>query len=885
MNKYFRYIFFISIVVFSVLACSTEKNTTLSRGYHGMTARYNGYFNANELIRLGILNYRTNLKEDYYSILPIDPVPNEKEVIGMYSAIDTAIVKCTKVIQNHSMPSNDRPSKKKEEHNPWIDENWMTIGIASYYRRDYDGAMKNFQFITKFYKNDPTLYKASLWMAKTNIAIGNYSEALFNLESLDKAIEEEAIRKEENKGKFLKKKEKVKKEDKIAKFPKKIRFDLEKTKADLALKKNNKEDAIKYLEASLEFAKKQIDKARIHFILGQLYESTNQGPKAKEHFSRVLKYNAPYDMIFTAKIKRAFMGGDDKLQKELMKMLRDVKNSEFKDQIYYALADMELQKGNKAKAKEYLTSSAFYSTTNTRQKGMAYEKLGNLSFSERNYVVAQKYYDSCAHVINDQYPNAVGVKSKADNLSNLVKAVETAEFEDSVQKIAQLSSSDREKFVEDVIKKIKKDEEHRKKMEAERLRELQENLSATAQNDASGGKWYFNNPKTRADGFNEFKKLWGVRVNEDNWRRSEKPNLAAFKNEEEDSTNTAKKDTVSKIVVDTLTVEYLMANIPLTDSAIAASNARLLAALYDAGIIYKDQLMENAMAVKQFNAVLNRKLESNYNLLSAYQLYRMYNESDKALASVQKDYILNMYPNSDYANYLRDPEYFIKKKERDAIAEQEYITILERYNRGLYAPVIAKANLVIETEKDNAYRAKYLLLKAMSIGQTTENKQELLPILEQIVKEYPKTSEEARANELISIIKNGISVNEAVDFTKNSLYKYDDKAIHWVLIFLEPDVPSNTEKTKVSNFNREFFSRDPLKVSSKIYTDNQSVILVEEFETDLKAIEYIRVFQNTKKHLLDLQKAKIVVITKDNLKTLFETKNLQEYENFVLEYY
>jgi tetratricopeptide (TPR) repeat protein len=852
-----------------------------------MTAHYNGYFNANELIQMSISTYRSSLKEDYYSILPIDPVPNATEVTGLYASIDTAIVKCTKVIQNHSMPSNDRPSKKKAEYNQWIDENWTTIGIADYYRRDYEAAMKNFEFIKKFYSNDPTLYIADLWMAKTNIAIGNYTEAHFSLSNLDKVIEEEELLKAEKKGFFKKKektKEKTNKEDKIAKFPKKIRFDFEKTKAELALKNNNKEEAIKNLEESLKFAKKQTDKSRVHFILAQLYEATNNRVEAKNHYSKVLKYNSPYEMNFSARIRRAFMGGDEKFRKDLIKMLRDAKNSEFKDQIYYALAEIELQKNNKPKAKEYLTLSAFYSNSNTRQKGMAYEKLGNLSFTERNYVTAQKYYDSCVTVVNDQYPNYEGVKNKAIKLFDLVKAVETYEFEDSVQKISKLPIKEREEFVENVIKKIKKDEETRKKMEAQRLIELQKNQSLASQsNDVNGNKWYWNNSKTRTEGFDEFKKLWGVRVNEDNWRRSEKITTVTFKEEQQDSTIIT--DSIAKVAEDTLTIEKLMSRVPLTDSAFNSSTIRLLSSLYDAGVIYKEQLMENEMAIKQFLAVLDRKENSDFNLLSAYQLYRIYSETNKSKAEIQKEYILNMYPNSDYANYLRDPEYFIKKKARDAIAEQEYLSSLDRYNRGLYHPVISKASMVIISEKDNLFRAKYMLLKAMSMGQVSENKEMLIPTLEQLIKEYPNSEEEKRANELLSIIKTGVSQNLEVDFNKKSIYSYDDKAVHWVLIFIDKKVSSTSERTKVSDFNREFFGRDKLKTSSKIYGNDQSVILVEEFKLDKDALEYIRVFKKTRKHLLDLQKAKIILITRDNLKLLFETQKLQEYEDFMLEYY
>jgi hypothetical protein len=246
-----------------------------------------------------------------------------------------------------------------------------------------------------------------------------------------------------------------------------------------------------------------------------------------------------------------------------------------------------------------------------------------------------------------------------------------------------------------------------------------------------------------------------------------------------------------------------------------------------------------------------------------------------------------MYPNSDYANYLRDPDYFIKKKERDKLAEQEYLTILDRYNRHLYSPVISKAETVIENEKDNPYRAKYMLLKAMSLGQTSEDKSVLIPVIEQIIKEYPNTPEQERANELLSVIKTGVSSNEIVDFGSKSIYKYNEKEPIYVLVFLDINQSSNTEKLKVSDFNHEYFSREKLKVNSQIFTldPDQSILIIDTYASELKAIEYIRLFKGTRKHLLDLQKNKIIVITKENYKILYETKKLQEYEDFMLEYY
>ena len=864
-----------------IAGCSTEKNTLLSRSYHGMTAHYNGYYNANELIRTSMDTYRSSSKENFYEILPIELVPNNEEVIGMYPAIDTAITKCTKVITNHSMPSNDRPASKKDEYNRWIDENWTTVGIASYYRRDYEGAMKSFEFVRKFYSNDPTLFIGELWMAKTNIALGDYTKAKFNLDNLDKAIKEEKIRKtNQSKSSKKKKSKKKNKADDFAKFPKKIMFDFEKTKADLALIKNEPKKAIKYLEESLNYKAVKKEKTRVHFILGQLYEQQGTNEKAINHYSKVLKGNAPFEMSFNARLKKAFLGSGEKTKKALNKMLKDAKNAKFKDQIYYALGGIELKKGDEEKAIEYFHSSAFYSVSNTRQKGMAYEILADMRFAKREYVPAQKYYDSCAAVITNDYPNAESIRGKAGDLASLVIAVETVNYEDSVQRIAQLSNSEREKFLKNYIKQIKEEEQRQKEKDAERLRQLQANENLFAQT-GSGSKWYWNNAKSRAEGYDEFRKLWGERENEDDWRRSEKTVLSTFQGIEGEVEN------IDSLILEEegLTVEGLLKELPLSDSAMMASNKRLLEAHYNAGIIYKEQLSENKIAKQEFNSVLNKKIENEHNLLSAFQLYKINEKSNASEAAKNKDYIFKNYPNSDYANYLKDPDYFIKKKERDILAEQEYVTVLDRYRRGQFYLVMSKSNIVIKSEKDNVYRSKHMLLKAMSQGQISENKELMVPVLDSLIAEYPGTEESIRAQEMLDIIKNGYSKNEEVNFGRKYPFIYNNRAKLQVIVFLNEKQNPNLAKSKIVDFQREFFSRDKLKVSSKLYGDKKNIILISTFETESDASEYIRVYKRTRKYLLDLQNAKIFMITLDNMKILFQKQNADEYENYYDEYY
>ena len=865
------------LVLGIVVSCSTERDTFINRTYHGTTARYNGWFNANELMRMSLNAYKISLKEDYYEQLPIDPLPNEEQVVGLYPAIDTSIVKCTKVIQKHSMPSAENSSSKDEEYNNWIDENWLMIGIANFYRRDYDAAMRNFKFIKRFFDNDPSVFTSELWMAKTNIQLNNITEAGFNLAVLDDAIlEEEAAKEDKNKSNDD--------DEKRALVPNTIKFDLEKTKAELALKKGNPADAIKYLESALTFAKKQRDKSRMHFIIAQLYESVGDKESAKNHYTQVLKFDAPFEMHFNARLKRAFMGGDEKVKKELLKMLRDAKNAQFKDQIYYALADIELQQTNKPKAKEYLTQSAFYSVDNSRQKGMAYEKLGDLSFFERNYVSAQKYYDSCATVINDQYPNAEGIRTKAEKLSDLVFAVETASFEDSVQRIAALGEDERIAFVENVIKQTKEDIERKKIKEAERLRELQQNQNLFVQNEATGNKWYFSNAKMRSDGFDEFRKLWGSRENEDNWRRSDKDpvmNNTDLVDVEIDTTN---KENPTPVSNDTLTLENLLANIPLTDSLLELSNLRQMEALYNAGIIYKEQLKETDLAIAQFDAVMKEKIQGEFELSSAFQLYKIYETIDANQSGFYKDFILASYSTSDYANYLRDPDFFIKKKEREALAEQEYINQLERYNRGLYSVVIAKANNVIDNEPENKFRSKYMLLKSMALGQTNADKKVLLPVLNAIVSEYEGTAEAVRASEMITIIENGYSVSIPLVEKAPSPFTYVKNEKLWLMIFLDDAMDVEESMEDLEYFNDYLFDDFGYELTEKQY-DNKNFILVQEFQDVNEANDYLRVFKSSKKQKLDLTKLSLYLISKENLKILFEKQNLEAYESFYEENY
>lgn len=870
-----RVVVLLSILVLVIGSCSTEKNTFLNRAYHSTTARFNGLFNARELMRIGLENYRYNAREDFSQILPVELFPNEEDVVEFYPIVDTAIAKCQKVISLHSMPTASKPSRKKTEHAKYIDQNWLTIGYAYYVRRDFEKALQTFDYVRKFFEDQPSSFTGEMWQMKTQIQMGDLTEARRTLQKIEARMLNVASKSKD-------------KNSKAPSLPKHFAFELSKAKAMLALAEKDYQKATNELKFALSKARKKEDKARLNFIIGQLLQDAGD-PSARDFYTQSIRKNAPFEMSFNAKINRAIVSnlGNNEMIDELSKLAREERYLEFRDQIYFAMSRIELNRPDREQAKYYLSRSVFYSLNNDLQKGISYEKLGDLTFEEKNYVFAQRYYDSSAQVIPETYFNYDVIKNKANRLANLVSHVQVIEFEDSVQRIANMDEKARENFVKDVIKQLKKEEQERKEREAiraEQMRKLQQSFNN--QNQRSGSKFYFSNTKAMQEGLEEFKRIWGQRENTDYWRLSNKPHRVTMPID--DMSDTLGLDSLMveepprNVPLDSLTVEDMLKDIPLSDSAFSASNERLLEALYSSGMIYKEQLDEVELGAVQFQRVIDHDVENIHNVMSAFQLYKIHENTPKA--APYRAYILNNYPNTDYANYLRDPDYFIKKRERDALALKDYLRSVTHFEQGLYYPVILKADMEIKEEANNPYRKEYLLLKAMAMGQVNRDKTSLLPVLKQAVEEYPNTEVATRAQEMIDFIENGLPEYSAYEAPDKDIFGFSSKQ-YYVIIELEEGQDENTFANNVANFNREYFGRLRLASNHQMYNLEQAIILIRDFKTVGEAKAYIADFRKARRYVTDLQDNEILLISRENFKIVMEQQKLPDYKKFHEENY
>ncbi len=877
----------LAFLLLTAVGCSTEKDALINRAYHNMTARYNGYYNAQVIINDALDEFRNGHQENYETIIPLDLYPNEEEAAALNPPLDDAIERCSKVIVRHSMPNPEAVKNKKEENCRWIDDNWLVIGQAYYIKREYDEAKEKLKYVSDNYKGEEAVYEARIWLAKTHIALGEYSEARRVLVLVKNSIEKSEEPKEKKKRPSKLERERArragkKKEKKPAKFPQRLKTDYQIVMAEMYIAEDDYKKAITHLEEGVRLSRNRKEKARYMFALAQLHAEQGNNSQASYYYDKVTSSNAPYEMRFKAKIRQTLTatGGGDELVKELEKMLKDGKNLEYKDQIYYALAELDMKRADKEAAKENYTNSVLWSINNDRQKGTSYLRLADIHFNEKDYLKAQKYYDSSVQALPEDYEGYESLKNKAEGLSDLVINYETVTFEDSVQRIAGMSEKERQKFLENTVKEIKAEEARQKEEAERRLIAQQKRVNNQTTNTGNTSKWYFYNSKQVAAGFNDFRGLWGQRPLEDNWRRTNKSSVAAFVEDGVEIEDSA--------AVDGLTPEMLAENLPLTPEAIDSSNNRIMNSLYKLGIIYKEQLKEEKEAISYFRQVINRNIEHPKVLPALYQLYLIYDKKGDSQAAGFKSTIINSYPDSEIAQILIDPNYLENKNAKDREELLAYSNILRTYNQRLYGVVITKTNEVIFNDSENKFLNKYYLLKAFALSKINAgNVESISAPLQELYEKSPESEEGKQAKIYLDKLIKGDNITKPDDDVPpvvESPYTFDENSKHFFMIIIPKGKGNaNAAKIQLSNFNKEYYRNAGLSLTDAPLGDDTQLVIVRSFASLTKARLYLANYNSTNAAEILGSTPKdyeACLITPTNFATLFSEKDIAAYLEF-----
>jgi len=535
-------------------SCKTTKNTFLNRNFHNTTTRYNWYFNANENYKAGVKKLQEQHKDDFNQLLRIYPLGTKTEAQAVAPQMDKALKKCAKAISKHSMLI------KGKEHNRWIDNSYLLIGKSYFYKQEYIKAIEAFRLVSRQFVGDITSYEAFIWLINTYVEVKDFGSADLVIENV---LMDET-------------------------FPLELNPRLSLALANYHIAVKDYDLAIEELNAALPSIKKKREKSRYLYILAQLYSMQDNYAEATNYFTKVIRTSPDYEMVFNAKINRArsfdtSAGGSDVIFAELQKMLKDDKNKEFLDVIYFGLAELNNRQNKLNEAVPLYQKSVSTSVKNDAQRALSSVILADIYYDQQNYRPAQAYYDTAVAYMNPQNLRYKSAQQKQITLTELISNLNTIETQDSLQRVALMSENDRLAFIDDLIRKVEEEERKEKELENQRrsdnsfFNDPLKSQNSFNPNQNRGGGWYFDNPNTLSFGFSEFNRKWGKRKLEDDWRRSNKKSL---------SVEEALADTLEAEVFDPKNRESYLKNLPTSIDAMKDSKNMKIEAYFDAGVIY-----------------------------------------------------------------------------------------------------------------------------------------------------------------------------------------------------------------------------------------------------------------------------------------------------------
>ena len=860
--------------------CSVEKNTGSSRFYQSLTARYNIYFNGNESFKAGLAKISRSYQDDYSELLRVFEYSDPSTASLCSSDMEKAIQKASKLISLKSITAKPEFKNPKElsekdkklvemkEYNEWVDDSYLLIGKARFYKHEYNEATSILNFcITD--ANDPVIKtEAVIWLARLYNETGNYSESSRLINGLDITSD-------------------------LSKSLKSMYYT---TLADLFIKQKRYSEAIDPLVKSIKLGSGKRARYRLTYLLAQLYEKTGDGARATSLYRDVVNMNPPYDVEFNARINIAGVfdvnsGNPQEIKRELEKMLSDSKNKEYQDQILFALGNVLMKEGMESEALGYYRKSAIAKSQNQNQKGRSYLALAGYYLKKPDYMKAGTYYDSTVFFLDQKYPDYLAIKTKSQNLNALVSQLTIIQREDSLQRVARLSEPERNALISSIIAKVIKDESEGKiQNSADRynLGEYYESERRAQGNIDQEGKWYFYNQTALTFGRTEFRKRWGDRKFEDNWRRSNKTrvNNTQVSNNPNEVTQ-HKSDTLSA-ETDYKKPQFYLKNLPLKDSLIVVSNDRIATALLNAGKAYAERIPDPVKATETFESLIKRFPASELVPETLYNLYNVNKSGNSAKSEAYRQLLLQKFPDNEFARILSDPSYYEKKIAELKMAEKIYNDAYTSYNSEKFNDVITISDDALKRFPQDKLAPKFMLIRAYSVGRISDERT-FRDALNNLIKVWPGTAESKKAAELIAYLNQKMPELKVEEDKKIAaeIYTADTTINHvFVLIITDPSFNLNQASFDVISYNIDNFTNKNYKTEGTLVDNKFIQIIVSGFSDYAQALNYYNTFKS-EKFVRNPTAAKMMtfIISANNLKVLKNDKNPDRYLLFFKEKY
>jgi len=724
------------------------------------------------------------------------------------------------------------------------------------------------------FKRPPAFQEGLLWLARTYIEREAYNDAqeiLTNLENDPNTLED-------------------------------VKRQLSPVQAHFYMIQKDYESAIAPLERAISRTKKKQEKARYAYIIAQIHQKAGRGEASYAFYEKSSKYSNSYEMRFSSKLNMAqndYLNGRataEQITKDLEKMAKDIKNEEYRDQIFYALADIALKNGKKPEAISYLRKSLLYSNANSAQKAEAYILLADLFYESQDFVNAKTYFDSTLLVLAKTDERFDRINNFSNNLTEIAENILIIQEQDSLLAISRLSDKDKEALAYQI----------KQKQEEERINKLKAGVSkkpdkfsrrAAASRGGSANRvapssFFAYNDRVVKKGRKDFEKRWDDRKLEDNWRRSNRRGAGELADDEE-----VEQEIPSGVLTDE-DIRKLLKDIPSSPASIKAAEDKIVDAMFKLGGLYRDRLELNDKAILTLEELNNRFPGNKHELDSWYFLYLAHTDLGNSVKAKEYfDKITKKYPETTYARVLNDPNFLEKSKEEERRVTVYYNETYDTFQKGKYEDASQRAvNAAQLFGPANVLQSRFALLNAMCLGNL-QGKDAYKKELQEIISKYPDTPEQKRAREILRLLGGkDISVEDKEkvggENKKNkgeSKFKLNDQKMHYCIVVLKNgSIKLSDAKVAASNYHKQYHKLDKLRIANVYLGADTStpILVIRRFRNKELAMGYYNgILKNSADFLPADAEYEIYPVTQYNYRQVLKNKELDTYKAFFEENY
>ena len=866
--KYILSVLFLSFLI----ACSTKKDTFLARNSHALSTKYNILYNGQIALDKGVKGINDNTTENFWKRLPVEKMQLTDDLPAVdgkpkNADFELAETKATKAIQKHSMNIDGR------EKNYQIDEAYLLLGKARYYDQRFIPALDAFNYILYKYPNSSNIYEARIWREKTNIRLGNDAVALRNTSKLIK----------DNK-----------------KLSNQEYADANAILASAFLNIEEKDSAVVKLKLANKHTKRNEERERYSFLLGQLYEESGQKDSAIYFYQTVIDMNrkAERKFVIQAYAKKAKLNNYQNEDYDLFvekskKIMDDRENRPYLDVIYHNIGIFYDNNNDKKMALDFYNASLEAKSTDAYLNASNHRNIGNLYFKDTDYLNAAKSYDKSLALMDVKSREYLKIQKTRKDLDEVILDEAIAKRNDSIIYVAGLKEPEQIIYFENYIQKLKSRDELKKLLE-EKQKKIENNIAINSASNMPDGAianknvgipntsglvppentntpdkekvntFYFYNPNTVAYGKLEFKKRWGNRTQVGYWRLSSITVPAANNNPEAKKTDTiVDAKTAAVVVNEKYTTDYYMKQLPKSQTAIDSLVKERNLAYYKLGVTYKEKFKEYDLASSKLEQLLKFNPEEKLILPTKYNLYKIYQITNNVKAETLKNEIMAQYPNSRYANIINNAG--SNNEIVQDTPEGEYNKLYRLYEEEYFTSVLEQVEGLINNFSGDPIVSKFELLKAFTIGKL-HGLDAYKTAIRYVADNYATTEEGKNAAE---ILKTQIPLLEQMIFSTA-----DSK--NWKVIFR---IANNDEKSAavIESKLALFFANEnveKLKYSCDSYTEKESFISIHGIHTEAYAKFVATLLSEDKKYKINQPG---IVISNENYKIVQIKKNLEDY--------